>query len=250
MNPAPDARIVFISTFQSNDRLPHPIPLHQLDCRLAATIRVLLHSVIPPNTLRALGPGAVASAEAGIGLDAVDGVPGEEARRRHDRVRGREHLGPVAVVPEVDAAGAVEAVGEAPELVVGGDGEEGGRQRGGGDGGRVGVPGPLEVDDGVAELGALAHLVELALAGEAGLEELLRLPGLHALPLPLGDAARERAGAAAHADDQVPAAEGAAGGRGGREEGEAEAVRGERQRRRRRREERHGCAAVVARAGR
>jgi hypothetical protein len=39
----------------------------------------------------------------------------------------------------------------------------------------------LEVSDGVVELGALAHLVELALASQARLE---KLPGLHALPVP------------------------------------------------------------------
>jgi hypothetical protein len=88
------------------------------------------------------------------------------------------------------------------------------------------------VEDGLPELGALAHLVELALAREAGLEEMLGLPGLHALPLPLGDAAGEHAGPAAHADDEVALADGAAGGGGEGEEREAEAVRGERQWRR------------------
>jgi hypothetical protein len=65
-------------------------------------------------------------------------------------------------------------------------------------GGRgVGVPGVLEVSDGVVELGALAHLVELALASQARLEKLPGLLGLHALPVPLGDAARVRARSAA-----------------------------------------------------
>lgn len=75
------------------------------------------------------------------------------------RARGCEDQGPIAVVPEVDAAWAVEAVG---------DREEVGHQRGGGDVGQVGVPGPLEVGDGVAELGALVHLVELALTRKEG----------------------------------------------------------------------------------
>jgi hypothetical protein len=66
------------------------------------------------------------------------------------------------------------------------------------------------VEDGLLELGVLAHLVELALAREAGLEELLGLPGLYALPLPLGD-------------DEVAPADVAAGGGGEGEEQEAEA---------------------------
>lgn len=106
---------------------------------------------------------------------------------------GAEELGAVAVGPEVVSAGALEAVGEGLELVVGLDGEEGG---GAGDG----LPGALEVGDGGLELGPLAHLVELALAAEAGLEELLRLLRLHPLPLPLRDAAREGSGASAHPD--------------------------------------------------
>jgi len=147
-----------------------------------------------------------------VGLDAVKGVPGEEPGRGRACGRGREDPGPVAVVPEVDAAGAVEAVGERPKLVLGRDGEQvgshGGRVGGGGGGGGgVRVPGPLEVRDGVAELGALAHLVELALAGEARLEELPGLLGLHPLPLPLGHAAGVGARPAAHADGEVPAAE-------------------------------------------
>lgn len=104
-----------------------------------------------------------------------------------------KYLGAVAVRPEVVAAGALEAVGEDLDLLVGLDGEEGG---GSGDG----LPGALEVGDGGLELGALAHLVELALAGEAGFEELLGLLRLHPLPLPFGDAAWEGSGASAHPD--------------------------------------------------
>jgi hypothetical protein len=65
-------------------------------------------SVILTNTLRALSSGT----EARVGLDAVDGVLGEEPRGGPACVRGREYLGPVAVVPEVDAVGPMEAVGE------------------------------------------------------------------------------------------------------------------------------------------
>lgn len=147
----------------------------------------------------------------------MDGVLGEEPGRGRAGCRGREDPGPVAVVPEVDAAGAVEAVGERPELVFGRNGEQVGRN-GGRVGGGVGVPWPLEMRDGVAELGALPHLVELALAGEARLEELPGLLGLHPLPLPLGHAAGEGARPAAVADGEVAAAERGTDAAGGEEE--------------------------------
>jgi hypothetical protein len=83
------------------------------------------------------------------------------------------------------------------ELVVGRDRERGGRGVGGSG---VGVPGAR---DGVAELAAPAHLVELALAGQARLEKLPGLLGLHVLPLPIGDAAGVRARPAGHADDDL-----------------------------------------------
>ena len=124
----------------------------------------------------------------------MDDAFGEEPRGGK-LVGGPEQLGAVVLGPHVEAAGALEAVGEDLELLVGGDGEERGR------GGSLdGLPGALELRRGGAELGALAHLVDLALAAQAGLEELLGLLVLHALPLPLGHAARVGPGPAAHAD--------------------------------------------------
>lgn len=114
-----------------------------------------------------------------------------------------EELRAVPGGPQIEAAGLLKAIGEDLQLLVGGDGEEGG---GSGvdtaeDGGGGGLPGLFELGDGGFELGSLAHLVDVAFASEAGLEELLRFFGLHSLPLPLGDAAGVRPGASAHADD-------------------------------------------------
>lgn len=138
---------------------------------------------------------------------------GEKPRRRQV-LHGPKQLRPVPLGPQVEPAGALEAIGEDLDLLVGGDGEEAGRPL-------DGLPGTLEVGDGGLELGALAHLVDLALAGEAGLEELLGFLGLHALPLPLGDAAGEGSGAAAHADEG-----GLLGGGFEKEEGWVEEERG------------------------
>uniref|UniRef100_A0A0E0G8F1 Uncharacterized protein n=1 Tax=Oryza nivara TaxID=4536 RepID=A0A0E0G8F1_ORYNI len=223
--PSTVARIVVVATIQVTHWLPHSTPFDVLNRRLTITTNTthFLLGRILTNTLQAVAVTPVrrigrvtassqcalkATIDKTVGLNAMDGSLGEEARGGPAGVRGREDPRPVAVVPEVDAAGAVEAVGERLHLVVRRDGEQVGRRRRGGGGvGGVGVPGALEVRGGVAELGALAHLVELALPGEARLEQLLGLPRLHPLPLPLGDAAGERARAAAHADGEVPAPE-------------------------------------------
>jgi hypothetical protein len=215
-------------------RLPYSIHFREFNRRhaITTTVRFLLRGILT-NTLSSEREQNVGGARPSnqrariaadrVGLDAVGGILGEEPRGGRAGGGGVEDPGPVAVVPEVDAPRTVEPVGERLELVVGRDGEQ---VRRGVGGGAVGVPGALEVRDGVAELGALAHLVELTLAGQARLEELLRLLGLHPLPLPLGHAAGVRARPAAHADGEVAAAERPAAAAMGDEAGGVEEVLG------------------------